>query len=941
MCTLMKQAMLFGVIALNMMLANTAQASGDFTIESVFASPSTSRVPSTITLAASMSTPTPPLSDTLIYEWSTASGGIVVTGNPAFMDINIPGEHVIALTVTDAVGHYVTAAAYSVVNVLENISPTARLTIDPVDAYDLPAPVTVNLDASNSSDHDGGEVVGYRWTASNGASYPAQAGQYSLDSEAAMILQTEGSYTITLTVIDNGGKTGTDFKNIQVGPTEHPTALFEMTPDPASGLAPVSVALDGSGSYDPLSGNAGIVQYAWVIRDASNNQVFSRVTGNSSADAVLTTRGTHRVSLTVTNEKGLSTSTQQSLYVKTYQSPVAAASVFPITGPAPLQVSLNASGSHDDGWIASYEWFSSDGQRKTGRTPAPIIYNQAGTYTLNLTVTDDDGLTATDVTTVYVDIPIVLLPPVAIPNVSPISGGEPLTVQLNGSSSYDPDGTITSYEWTSGGETLFGASGSMIFTNGTHTITLTVTDNDGLTHMEQRTVVVLSPPPPQPPVVISVVSPLSDTIPFTVQMNGGSSYDTDGTITGHEWFLNGSSVSTSQSHSLLLDSDGTHVITLRVTDNDGMTSEVQRTVVADPQPPNRAPMSVPVVSPLSGTVPFTLQLNGGSAYDEDGTITSYEWFVDGSSVSTSQNASYTFNSEGIYAVALEVIDEKGLSSGMVQRTVIANSPPPPQSPVAISVISPLFYTVPFTLQLNGSNSYDTDGTIAGYEWFLNGGSVSTSTSHSLLIENEGIYTVKLIVTDNDGLTHEIQRIVEGGQPPPNQSPVAVPVVSPLFGTVPFTVQLNGTPSYDPDGSIASYLWASTGQAVSGATGPMSFDSAGTYIVSLTVTDNDGLTHMEQRTVVALASLPNVPPAAILSVSPLSGSVPLRVQLDGNNSYDTDGTLTNYEWFLDGPSVSTSPIDSLVINTEGTHMIKLRVTDNTGAAHEVQRTVNVD
>ncbi|HHJ16702.1 MAG TPA: PKD domain-containing protein, partial [Gammaproteobacteria bacterium] len=73
------------------------------------------------------------------------------------------------------------------------------------------------------------------------------------------------------------------------------------------------------------------------------------------------------------------------------QQPEARFSVTPASGEAPLDVSLDASGStDDDGSIASYAWDFGDGGNASGETVSHT-YTTAGTFTITLTVTDDDG----------------------------------------------------------------------------------------------------------------------------------------------------------------------------------------------------------------------------------------------------------------------------------------------------------------------------------------------------------------------------------------------------------------------------------------------------------------------------------------------------------------------------------------------------------------------
>jgi len=74
--------------------------------------------------------------------------------------------------------------------------------------------------------------------------------------------------------------------------------------------------------------------------------------------------------------------------------PVASFVMSPTAGEAPLTVDFDASGSTDaDGNIVSYEWGFGDGNNGTGVT-IEHVFNAADTYTITLTVTDDQGKTA-------------------------------------------------------------------------------------------------------------------------------------------------------------------------------------------------------------------------------------------------------------------------------------------------------------------------------------------------------------------------------------------------------------------------------------------------------------------------------------------------------------------------------------------------------------------
>ena len=97
----------------------------------------------------------------------------------------------------------------------ENKPPIAKFTVTPSSGN---APLTVSLDASASSDPDG-SISSYNWSSSDG--------QTATGVTASMIFNNAGSYNITLTVKDNGGKTNTVTQTVTVNPTPTPTSCNE------------------------------------------------------------------------------------------------------------------------------------------------------------------------------------------------------------------------------------------------------------------------------------------------------------------------------------------------------------------------------------------------------------------------------------------------------------------------------------------------------------------------------------------------------------------------------------------------------------------------------------------------------------------------------------------------------------------------------------------
>jgi VCBS repeat-containing protein len=139
----------------------------------------------------------------------------------------------------------------------------------------------------------------------------------------------------------------------------------------------------------------------------------------------------------------------------------------PYTGTAGLPVTFNGSGSSDvDGTIVTYAWDFGDGGTGSGVSPA-YTYGAAGTYTVSLTVTDNDG--GTDTATTTATIAAGNAAPIAVDDAYSIDEDLTLNVPSPGvlDNDSDPDGDpITAVLDTSvsNGTLTLNAGGGFIYT---------------------------------------------------------------------------------------------------------------------------------------------------------------------------------------------------------------------------------------------------------------------------------------------------------------------------------------------------------------------------------------------------------------------------------------------------------------------------------------------
>ena len=166
------------------------------------------------------------------------------------------------------------------------------------------------------------------------------------------------------------------------------------------------------------------------------------------------------------------------------------------------QVTLDGSASVDsDGQIASYVWKEGDTQLATGVNST--ISLDVGKHTITLIVTDDDGVSASDTVTITVEQQVIPNnPPTAEAGddqtVTDSDGNGSEQVTLDGSASVDSDGQIASYVWKEGDTQLAtGVNSTISLDVGKHTITLIVTDDDGVSASDTVTITVEQGQPAQ------------------------------------------------------------------------------------------------------------------------------------------------------------------------------------------------------------------------------------------------------------------------------------------------------------------------------------------------------------------------------------------------------------------------------------------------------------
>jgi chitodextrinase len=139
------------------------------------------------------------------------------------------------------------------------------------------------------------------------------------------------------------------------------------------------------------------------------------------------------------------------------------------------------------------------------------------------------------------------------------------------------------------------------------------------------------------------------------------------------------------------------------------------------------------------------------------------------------------------------------------------------------------------------------------------------------------------------------------------------------------VVFSGNESKDKDGEIVRYFWNfGDGDNATGRYVTHKYDEGGNYTVILIITDNEGKKALQTITVHV-----NELPIPWINITP-PAYIHEPVYFYGNDSYDTDGFVTDYFWdFGDGTNATGMGV-SHIYTEKRLYRVTLTVTDNEGA-----------
>jgi len=446
-------------------------------------------------------------------------------------------------------------------------------------------------------------------------------------------------------------------------------------------------------------------------------------------------------------------------------APTASFTSSAVSGEAPLTVNFSAILSTDsDGIIKTYEWDFGDGGSGSGKSVSHT-YATAGTFTVVLRVTDDDGAQATAQKVITVSAPAGGgttggTGPTASFTATPLSGASPLTVTFNASASAYAGHAITYYSWNFGD----GVTGTGITTSHTYSPSTTTTyhvvlriiasDNTEDTATKDITVTASTPTPgTNNPTASFTVNPDSEQIgphKFTFDPTASSAVSGQ-SLTTYVWNFGDQSSQTKTTDDKVThffytaQASQSFTVTLTVIDDAGKTDSYSRTV------------KVKNLQPVAG---FEMSEDGGTT-----------WVVEDIEIHGAQTASRTIKFRSVKPTGdlwdqNRAVDDADLpnDSTAVKPTNFETASANPSRESGDRNLS-------YDPEGNGSNAGSSWG-IVSYVWDFGDGTTETKAAaadgscaafeHAYTLasnEDQKTFTVELEVIDNQGARNTLTRTI--------------------------------------------------------------------------------------------------------------------------------------------------------------------------------------
>ncbi|MBC7864289.1 MAG: PKD domain-containing protein, partial [Bacteroidia bacterium] len=554
------------------------------------------------------------------------------------------------------------------------------------------------------------------------------------------------------------------------------------------------------------------------------------------------------------------------------------------------------------GNITMWQWNFGDGGTSVSQNPTHI-YATAGTYSVILSVTSNNGCTGGDTIQVTINpLPVANFTSAAVcfgtatalVNTSSIASGSLNSFAWDFNSDGITDNTLQNPNW------IFPASGTV-------NVTLTVTSNLNCSANHTGPVVVY----PQPVAAFATNNVCEG---LASNFSNTTTIASPGIISSIQWTFGDGGISAIASPAHTYANDGTFNVTLSATSSNGCVGTYNSPITIYPAP--AAVFTAPGVCKNNATV-FSNTSNVSS-----GSVTGYNWDFnnDGITDNTSANPNYVFPTDGAFNVQLTVTTNNGCTANTsVQVTVF---PLPVANFVSGAVCSG-----------NASNFTNTSavssGSVNSVAWDFNSDGITDNTTQNpnWLFSAYGTMNVTLTATTNNNCSANFT-----GQTVVHPLPVAAFTVPNNCEGLASVFTNNST---IPTGNIGSVQWNFGDATYSSLNNPIhSYLNDGTFNVTVSATSAFGC-------IGNYTSVITIYPAPTVSFTAPGVCKNIATAFTNSSSVNS-GSITGYAWDFtsDGTIDNTSANPSNVYATDGTFPAHLTVTTNFNCTAAVTIVVTV-
>jgi PKD repeat protein len=364
-----------------------------------------------------------------------------------------------------------------------------------------------------------------------------------------------------------------------------------------------------------------------------------------------------------------------------------------------------------------------------------------------------------------------------------------------------------------------------------------------------------------------------------------------------------------------------------------------------------APAGTPTASfsisptPVVTSVPVTFDASNSTPGTGATSIASYAWTFGDGTTGTGRTVTHTFTTAATFNVTVTVTNDRGLSASSTVAVTVGSSSS--ASPTAAFVFSPTAPAAGQTVLFNADQSQAATGrTITQYSWNFGDGAVGSGSLVTHGFTTAGTYSVTLSVFDDAGQKTTVAQTVTvssgGGS---SGATTAKFTFSPSTPSALQSVFFNASSSSASTGhSLTTYAWDfGDGTAGSGVSVTHVFTAAGTFTVTLTVTDDIG----QKGTIATPVTITSAGSGSLTAEFSISPTDPVSGQLVTFNANLSSpvASITSYDWDFGDGTVINGQTGFLINHTYFTstgnnYTIRLTVHDNTGRVNTTTHTLPV-